>query len=374
MATYFEFTELPKNTVAGVQVQFALRARNADGSLDTGFTGTVVWTSTDSLATLPATYTFTGGDAGLKRFKVRFRDLGLRRLTATSGAITGLANTTVATRPPGWGYDDHGLVAYGDALSGAASLRNAKAFSTREVDDTVTNLVTDVNPFAVGDALNPATWQLQRLDTLSFLSVVGVTQVGTYTYRLLVFEEFGPVASTHRVSTTTLLDVGGSIIASPRQVDFLGVLDVAQSSNLNKLATRRVAARDLANSQTTTSTLLAGTLQVGADGDYKTVTGPELVKKLIMRRLISTPGDFFHMPEYGVGLVVKQLVPVSDLTKLKKVIEDQCRLETEVEEAQAALTFDPAKGVLLVAVRTRLKKTGESIEIGLTVPQTGVVL
>ena len=175
--TFFDITSFPKNTIAGVQFQFRVSAKDSTGAVDTTFTGTVVFTSSDPLATLPAAYTFVGGDSGTRLFKAKMGTIQASTVTVTSGAANGTARTTAWRRPLGWGLDDNALLPYGDAASGiGSSLAYARAFSTREVDITVTNFVQDNSSFLAGDALNPSTWSVQRLDTTVFLTVVQVTQ------------------------------------------------------------------------------------------------------------------------------------------------------------------------------------------------------
>ena len=83
----------------------------------TGYTGTVTFTSSDGSATLPANYTFVGGDAGVHTFTggVTLVTVGEQSVTATDvavGTITGsqtaitvssVANTapTVSITAPG---------------------------------------------------------------------------------------------------------------------------------------------------------------------------------------------------------------------------------------------------------------------------------
>jgi hypothetical protein len=365
MATYLEIEGLPKTAIQGLQLRFRVTARNADGTVDTVFTGAVTWASSDGAATLPAGYTFTGGDAGVKIFSIRLKTVGARTVTVASAGLTSsTARTTVRTRPPGWGFDDEGILPYGDAAAGiGAALGSAKAISTREVRVQVTNLVQDNSPFLAGDALNPNTWTIQRLDTAAFLNVVSVTQTGTYEYTLLTLEEFGPVAVTHRVSSSTLLDASGALLVSPRQQDYLGLLDAGKVSLEATLASQRRGARDLANPQAPGDGVSAGTLQIKADGDYALEAGRALLQKLILRRLMSSPGDFFHIPEYGVGLRVKEPIPASDLGRLKSSIEKQVLREPEISQASATVSLSSA-GVLTVTVRARVRATGEEIQVG----------
>jgi large repetitive protein len=82
------------------------------GSTETGYRGTVHFTSSDPAAVLPANYTFTGADLGTHTFSVTLNTLGTQSITATdtvTGTLTGtqaginveyLASTYVALPDP----------------------------------------------------------------------------------------------------------------------------------------------------------------------------------------------------------------------------------------------------------------------------------
>ncbi len=82
----------PTTTTAGVAGSFTLTAVNHDGSTDTGYTGTVHFTSSDGQAGLPADYTFTAADGGVQSFSATLKTAGIQSLTATdttTAVITG---------------------------------------------------------------------------------------------------------------------------------------------------------------------------------------------------------------------------------------------------------------------------------------------
>lgn len=121
--------------------------------------------------------------------------------------------------------------------------------------------------------------------------------------------------------------------------------------------------------QTETS---AGSTLVISSGDYASQSGAELVKKLVVRRLISKPGDFFHLPNYGLGLRIKEPIPNVDLRKLAVQIEQQVNLEPEVAESRASLSYAAGTGSLVINLKVRLKATGDVIQTDMTIP-TGAV-
>ena len=85
--------------VAGVPASFAVSAINTDGSANTGYRGTVAFTSTDASAVLPPAHTFTTGEAGQANFNVTFKASGAQTLNASDAAsslLTATANWQVS--------------------------------------------------------------------------------------------------------------------------------------------------------------------------------------------------------------------------------------------------------------------------------------
>ncbi len=76
--------------IAGVAQSFTVTARDAFGNLATGYRGTVLFSTSDLLATLPANYTFTAADAGIHAFNVTFKSS-----TGQAFSITDAANGTI---------------------------------------------------------------------------------------------------------------------------------------------------------------------------------------------------------------------------------------------------------------------------------------
>ncbi|MEA2328231.1 MAG: endonuclease mitochondrial, partial [Thermoanaerobaculia bacterium] len=96
-ATHFSVTA-PANTTSGVAFNVTVTALDASNAIVPSYTGTVHFTSS-SAGSLPADYTFVAGDNGAHTFSVTLTSTGAQSITATDGAITGSANTTVAPPP-----------------------------------------------------------------------------------------------------------------------------------------------------------------------------------------------------------------------------------------------------------------------------------
>ena len=85
--------------VAGAPASFTVSAISTDGSANTGYRGTVAFTSTDAGAVLPSSHTFTAGEAGQANFSVTFKASGAQTLSAsdaTSSLLMATANWQIS--------------------------------------------------------------------------------------------------------------------------------------------------------------------------------------------------------------------------------------------------------------------------------------
>jgi hypothetical protein len=92
---------LPASVTAGAQDTISVTAKDAQGHVATGYTGTVHFTSSDTHAGLPMDYTFVAGDHGTHTFSVTLNTTGSQSLTVTDKAtatITG-SETGIQVNP-----------------------------------------------------------------------------------------------------------------------------------------------------------------------------------------------------------------------------------------------------------------------------------
>jgi dUTPase len=94
-------TDLPATLKAGDSAMVMVEVLDGFGVRDTGYTGTVRFSSSDSKATLPSEYTFATADLGFKAFNVRFVSQGEQTLTVQDTAMATLS-VTASTRVK-WG-------------------------------------------------------------------------------------------------------------------------------------------------------------------------------------------------------------------------------------------------------------------------------
>jgi hypothetical protein len=92
VATHFALLVRP-SVAATAATQILVVALDATDRPVQNYTGTVHLTSSDSNATLPADYTFTSADRGVKALSVTFDTSGSQTLTVTDTALTDLTGT-----------------------------------------------------------------------------------------------------------------------------------------------------------------------------------------------------------------------------------------------------------------------------------------
>lgn len=132
----FAVAGFPSTTTAGVPQTFTVTALTANGSVNTGYSGTVHFTSSDPQAVLPANYTFTAADQGVYSFTATLKTAGTQSITVTdttTGSITGI-ESGIAVTP---------AAAAKFVLSAPTSVKPGAKFSlTLTVQDAYGNVAT----------------------------------------------------------------------------------------------------------------------------------------------------------------------------------------------------------------------------------------
>ncbi len=102
-ARTFTVTGFPSPSTAGQAGTFTVTARDQSGNVATDYRGTVHFSSSDPVATLPAHYTFTAADNGVHTFAngVTLYVAGTQTVTATDTVTATLTGTASATVRPG---------------------------------------------------------------------------------------------------------------------------------------------------------------------------------------------------------------------------------------------------------------------------------
>ncbi len=160
---HFSVTGATTDT-AGGGYSFTVTALNANNQVDTAYTGTVTFTSSDRAAVLPAAYTFKATDAGSHTFTVTFKTAGTQSLTATDTSNSGTTGSdTGITVFPGAATQ---LVYLQQPSSGLVGSSINPAVTVEEVDQ-YGNVLTNDNTSKVTVSLgsNPGGATLSGTET-----------------------------------------------------------------------------------------------------------------------------------------------------------------------------------------------------------------
>lgn len=264
----------------------------------------------------------------------------------------------------GFGLDAWGLGLFGGSGATPMALQSAVATGDRTVLVGFTVAPLQNSSIGLGDALNPASWVLLRMDTLVSFSVMSVRKVSDVLFELMTLEKFGDALITHRIDASAITDPSGVPIANPKTEDWPGCTAF-------KAALVPTGDVDIASIQLS-DTALAGVLRVSpSSGDYETESGVKLLQKLIIRRLTTSPGSFYHLPGYGLGIQTKEPLLTSDLVSLKGEIERQVAREPEFAAVQAILTFKD-NGELSLNIKAKLLKNNQQVTVPIPVKATGI--
>jgi len=250
----------------------------------------------------------------------------------------------------GFGVSPWGTGQWGDAepeaIPGGLGYGRAYAVGDRVVRVELSHEPIHLVSTGVGDALNPRTWKIQNLATGQQWTLMAVREISEKVYEILTFQVLPKHFTELELSTGTLLDQDRVPLPS---LEFLGAAEQYGE-------------------------MVSGTLLLDSGGDYVNQYGTDLIKKLILRRMIAKPGDYFHLPTYGMGLRVKEPLPVNDLRKLAAAIEAQVKLEPEVQACKANLSYSASAAVLNVILKVQLLPDGQTMQIPLVVPTNLVQL
>ncbi|HET6882496.1 MAG TPA: hypothetical protein VFI31_20180, partial [Pirellulales bacterium] len=179
-------------TTAGVAQNFTVTIRDAFGNLATNYTGTVSFSSSDPLASLPASYTFTVADAGVHTFTATLKKAGAQSITVQDVALSltggetgitvspaavasfGMVTSATVTQGVGFSITVSALDAFGNVVTG---YRGKVHFSTTATnaglpsDFTFSNNDNGVHIFSV--TLNTLGFQTVSVADTTNSSIAG---------------------------------------------------------------------------------------------------------------------------------------------------------------------------------------------------------
>jgi Domain of unknown function (DUF4082) len=197
-ASQFIISGLPSSSNVGASDSFTIIAKDPYGNVATGYTGTVVFTSSDAAAGLPASHTFTTANQGVYSSSVTFNTAGTQTLTASDGSLS-VTSSGVVVSP-----------------SGTITL-TASAASASQINLSW-NGIAGATGYIVQESANGSTGWTQIASTASNVTTysnTGLAAGTTYYYRIQATGGNGSGYSNVASATTTGSASGGSVSLWP---------------------------------------------------------------------------------------------------------------------------------------------------------------
>ena len=95
------------------------------------------------------------------------------------------------------------------------------------------------------------------------------------------------------------------------------------------------------------------------------------VKKRVVRRLITQPGGFFHLPDYGLSIDIKKLASTTDLAMLAVNAKEQVAKEEEIETVNVEVE-QLTTGTFVIRVDARTV-SGASVKAKVGISDDGTI-
>ncbi len=293
------------------------------------------------------------------------------------------------TMPGGWGSSPWGAGPWGSG--GALDLELQSALAIRE---NVVRLTFNVAPLfnkqlTPNDASNPARYQFVAQPTPLGLDGEPARAVRpVLVERAAVAGSFGavldvtldrplsPWPTRYLVAVNQLVSTSGALLspsASSRSFD--GVYRMLRPQS----TTSPTPSRDIANPQTYQAQLdpipqagdpiALGVIPIDASGDYAFDEGVTQLKKRVLRRLLTAPGAFPALPDYGVGVPLYGKRLGSAAARQQIAIDAQSQIAKEPDVAAVRVTVvSSAENPAVTLVQVRVKMAGSAGTVEFDVP------
>lgn len=236
-----------------------------------------------------------------------------------------------------------------------------EAFPTSNQTFVVTFTVQPIvaSPIGPTDASNLANITLVRTDTNETISLLTSRPVDgdLESVEYFLLGQFLSPLITYQVTAANLVSAFDDPLIDPKVAQFDGL----PSAQLPAEQLRPLL--DLKNPQTDGDLFNSG-LIIGTNADYELEGGVDLIRKLIIRRIITAQDEFFHLSDrnYGLGIEAKLTFTDSDLVAFRAQLQREVAKESEINAVTVKLQLT-ADNVLNIIVRAVLQRTGQQIEV-----------
>lgn len=253
----------------------------------------------------------------------------------------------------GLGSGAFGSMPLGTSVSSAAiALVSAQPETMNEVVVKIDGDIGIPNPCDPTDPTNKATWALEPLNPGVCVRLVQRVDFEDPNCIRLFFD--GPLCCGEPyIISSTIAQLGCDTVA------FTG-LCVSPSAVEEDVRDDDGFIRDIANPQLPNDALMSGkylalgTFEITDSGDLAQDFGIRSLRKRILRRIMTTTNQFFHLRGYGTDLEVKALVRPDRLLRLQEKLRAQILREPEVANVRVVIQAVPGvPDVVRVSVRAQ---------------------
>lgn len=241
----------------------------------------------------------------------------------------------------GWGIGRWGLAGFGGIQP--LQLVSVYAAGPRHLTLTLSAPPQNISPYMDGDVQKPTTWQVSRGDTGAPLIVAGVKpKKPPLVWDIHLLLPMGPFPVVHTISSLTLLSAGGAPLVLPRSLTFTGTR--MDHPLVGPESTRPQGVLDLRND----SLFGNGAGITPGDGAiYKVHNKQESLKKRLLRRAMTRPGELAYDPTYGVGIRVKEPAPARSIPELQQKCTEQFLKEPDIVSVRVQVKVLPENVLVL---------------------------
>jgi hypothetical protein len=293
------------------------------------------------------------------------------------------------TMPGGWGSTPWGAGPWG--AGGVLDLELNSAIAIRE---NVIRLTFNAAPqfnkqLSPNDASNPARFQVTGSPTPVGLDGEPARAVRpVLVERAAVAGSFGavldvtldrplsPWPTQYIIACNQLVSTTGALLspaASSR--GFVGLYRMLRPQN----ASSPTPSRDIANPQTYQAQLdpipqagdplALGVIPIDASGDYAFDEGVTQLKKRVFRRLLTAPGAFPALPNYGVGVPLYGKRLGTEAARQQIAVEAQTQIAQEPDVAAVRVrVVSSAADPSITLIQIRIKMSGSAGTVEFDVP------
>jgi phage baseplate assembly protein W len=112
----------------------------------------------------------------------------------------------------------------------------------------------------------------------------------------------------------------------------------------------------------------SGDLTLAAGGDMLLATGSEAGRQRVLRRLLTTPGEYIWEPDYGAGLP-GQIGALTNNAAIEAIVRTQMLLEAAVSQdpPPTVTVTRPSLGLVAISIQYQDAQTGNPVLLGFDV-------